>query len=158
MSIACRRCSNYIFILDLTPGFNGMGKNSCKTRRETSRFWDLVRFILDIWRCCFSTIPYPQGCVSPVFCAICHKVGITMNCILCWKMVCLHQHIIIEYNNDFGNNHQNLYCYIVTLMWPLANNIMQISHYIAIHRDEQYDCVYIYIFFFLFHWMHPLVW
>ena len=30
----CRRCSNYIFILDLTPGFNGLGKNNCKTRRE----------------------------------------------------------------------------------------------------------------------------
>ena len=24
---ACRRCSNYIFILDLTPGFNWLGKD-----------------------------------------------------------------------------------------------------------------------------------
>ena len=38
-SIACRRCSNYIFILDLTPGFNEMGKDSCKTRRETVSVW-----------------------------------------------------------------------------------------------------------------------
>ena len=33
-SIAYRLCSNYIFILDLTPGFNGLGKNKYKTRRE----------------------------------------------------------------------------------------------------------------------------
>ena len=26
---------NYIFILDLTPGFNGLGKGNSKTRRET---------------------------------------------------------------------------------------------------------------------------
>ena len=34
-SIACRRCSNYmyIFILDSTPDFNGLG--NCKTRRIT---------------------------------------------------------------------------------------------------------------------------
>ena len=32
-SIACRRCSNYIFILDLTSGFKGFGKESRKTVR-----------------------------------------------------------------------------------------------------------------------------
>ena len=47
-SIACRRCSNYIFILNLTPGFNKLHKDNCKTRRETFKF--LVRFILEIWR------------------------------------------------------------------------------------------------------------
>ena len=40
-SIACRRCSNYIFILELTPGFNGLGKDNYKTRRET--------FELEVW-------------------------------------------------------------------------------------------------------------
>ena len=39
-SIACRRCSNYIFILDLTPGFIGLGKDNCKTRREVFKFGD----------------------------------------------------------------------------------------------------------------------
>ena len=33
-SIAFRRCSNYIFILDLTPGFNGLGKDNCSARRD----------------------------------------------------------------------------------------------------------------------------
>ena len=39
-----RRCSNCIFILDLTLGFNGLGKlgkGNCKTRWETFKFWDL---------------------------------------------------------------------------------------------------------------------
>ena len=31
----CRHCSNYIFILDLTPGFNKLGKDYCKKGRET---------------------------------------------------------------------------------------------------------------------------
>ena len=46
-SIACRRCSNYIFVLDVTPGFNGLGKDNCKTRQDTFKFWDLVRLTLD---------------------------------------------------------------------------------------------------------------
>ena len=48
-NIACRRCSNYIFILDLTPDFNGLGKDNCKMRRKTLKFWDLVCLILDVW-------------------------------------------------------------------------------------------------------------
>ena len=45
-SIACRRCSNHIFILNLTHGFNGSGKDNYKMRREAFKFWDLVRLIL----------------------------------------------------------------------------------------------------------------
>ena len=33
-SITCRRCSNYIFFLDLTPSFNGLDKDNYKTRQE----------------------------------------------------------------------------------------------------------------------------
>ena len=46
--IACRRCSNYIFILDLTPGFNGLGKD--EMRIISSKFGDLVQLILQILR------------------------------------------------------------------------------------------------------------
>ena len=49
-SIADRRCSNYTFILDLTSGFKGLDKDNCWTGRETFKFWDLVRLILEIWR------------------------------------------------------------------------------------------------------------
>ena len=49
-SIACRRCSNYIFILNLIHSFSRLGKDTCKTRRETCKFWDLVRLIFEIWR------------------------------------------------------------------------------------------------------------
>ena len=52
-SIACRRCSNYIFILNLTHGFNRLGKDNCKTRRETFTFWDSVHLTLEIWWCPF---------------------------------------------------------------------------------------------------------
>ena len=49
-SIACRRCSNYILILDLTPSFNRLHSDNCKTRQETFKCRDLVRLILETWR------------------------------------------------------------------------------------------------------------
>ena len=49
-TIACRRCSNYIFILDLTSDFKGFGKGCRKTVRESFKCWDLVRRILETWR------------------------------------------------------------------------------------------------------------
>ena len=60
-SIACRRCPNYIFILDLTQGFIGFGKGNCKMRRETFQFWDLVQLILEILQY-FSFRSVPVGC------------------------------------------------------------------------------------------------
>ena len=38
------------FILDLSSGFKGFGKESHKTVRESFKFWDLVRLIYDTWR------------------------------------------------------------------------------------------------------------
>ena len=58
---ACRRCSNYIFILDLTPGFNGLGKHNCKTRWVTFQFWGLVHFILEIW---WYTFLWCRSCIK----------------------------------------------------------------------------------------------
>ena len=49
-SITCRSCSNYIFILDITPGFNRLHKDNCKARGETFKFWDLVHLILETWQ------------------------------------------------------------------------------------------------------------
>ena len=49
-SIACRRCSNYIFILSLTPGFNRLQKDNYKTRWKTLKFFDLLCLILEIWQ------------------------------------------------------------------------------------------------------------
>ena len=42
------------FILVLTPGFNRLGKDKCKTRRESFKFWDLVRLILETLRYMFN--------------------------------------------------------------------------------------------------------
>ena len=47
---ACPSCSNYIFILDSTPGFSRLHKDNCKMRQETFKFWDLVHLILEIWQ------------------------------------------------------------------------------------------------------------
>ena len=33
-----------------TPGFNRMGKDKWKTRRESFKFWDFVQLILEILR------------------------------------------------------------------------------------------------------------
>ena len=48
-SIACRRCSNYIFILDLTYDFSILHKDNCTTRRQRFKFWDLVHLTLESW-------------------------------------------------------------------------------------------------------------
>ena len=45
-----RRCSNYIFILHFTLDFNILYKDNRKPRRETFKFYDLVRLILEILR------------------------------------------------------------------------------------------------------------
>ena len=39
------RIKKYIFILDLTSGFIALGKDNCKTRRETFKFNDMVHLI-----------------------------------------------------------------------------------------------------------------
>ena len=46
--IACQRCSNYIFILALTPSFIGLGKDNCKKKQEAFKFGDFVCLILEI--------------------------------------------------------------------------------------------------------------
>ena len=43
---ACRRCSNYILILGLIPGLDGLVRDNCKTRQESFKVLDSVRFIL----------------------------------------------------------------------------------------------------------------
>ena len=54
--IACRCCSNYTFILDLTTGFSVLGKGNCTTRRETFKFWDLMPPILELTVCVLSKL------------------------------------------------------------------------------------------------------
>ena len=48
--MACWRCTNYIFILNLASGFNGLGTDNYKTRRISFKFLDLVRLMLEIVR------------------------------------------------------------------------------------------------------------
>ena len=46
--IPCQCCSNYIFILNLIPGFNGLGRDNCKTRWQTFKCWDHVPYTRDL--------------------------------------------------------------------------------------------------------------
>ena len=62
-SIACQCCSNYIFILNLTLGFNWLVKDNCKTRWETFKFWDLMHLILEILRYMHILWNIPWRCV-----------------------------------------------------------------------------------------------
>ena len=75
-NIVCRRCSNYIFILYLTHGFNRLTKTN--TRRDVKQisFWDLVWLILKVWRlgqyACHKHVRFvmlnnrfrPQSCIT----------------------------------------------------------------------------------------------
>ena len=59
-SIACRRCSNYIFILDLALGFNMLHKDKCQAKPETFQFgiWCALyyRFYGTYWLQCHKFI------------------------------------------------------------------------------------------------------
>ena len=46
---ACRRCVNYIFISNLTVGFNWLGKGNCRASRNIFRFGDSVCLLLEFW-------------------------------------------------------------------------------------------------------------
>ena len=46
--------SNYIFIIDLTLGFSGLGTDNCKMRRESFKFWYMLCLILETLRKYFS--------------------------------------------------------------------------------------------------------
>ena len=52
-----------IFILVLTPGFNGLDKDNFKTRRYSFKFWDLSRLILEVYGNHLS-IFYTPGLIS----------------------------------------------------------------------------------------------
>ena len=83
-NISCRRCSNYIFILNLTSGFNGLGKDNYQMRREAFKFRDLGRLILETLRW-YSTLYWwwLQASISG------HdstgKVGLQIESVMSWK-------------------------------------------------------------------------
>ena len=60
----CQHCSNYIFILNLTPGFNGLGIDNCKMRWETFEFWDLVCLTLEAWGYIYTCINFKTTIIN----------------------------------------------------------------------------------------------
>ena len=86
-NIGCQRCSNYIFILDLTNDFNGLGRDNCKMRRETFKCCDLVRLILEVWQHIWEQI---DGLVQDCSISIANALKILQSCTKpsrCEKMI-----------------------------------------------------------------------
>ena len=105
-SIACRRCSNYIFILDLTPGFSIKHKDNLKMKLETFKYgiWCILYYrvdcILNLW--CPS---YPMSTCGHVI------------------TLCQHKNLV--------SNHEQIYL----IPWPKLtelfkqNNIIKWKHF-----------------------------
>ena len=56
----------------LTHGFNGLGKDNCKTRRKTFKFWNSVRLILETWR--YTGYYFQLSKYKRWLCLICDKI------------------------------------------------------------------------------------
>ena len=103
--------SNYIFILDLTTGFIGLDKDNCTTRRETSKFGDLVRLILEIlW---YFIVPIPQTIQDSL---LIHQLLIT--CISDQQQFAKYTLLLIFIHEALISNQINdMYMGQVTRMW-----------------------------------------
>ena len=67
-----------IFILDLTSGFKGFGKDSRKTPRESFKCWDLVCLILEAWRYVLCLLRFRAASLSALV-----TCGVRWMCCLC---------------------------------------------------------------------------
>ena len=92
----------------LTPGFNILHKDNCKTKRETFKFWDLVQLLLDIWR--FSWVE------SLHWRRLQHELCLRLCCVLlciCYIIIpcCIHgNHLPISFRTDsqaLSQSHQH---------------------------------------------------
>ena len=96
-SIACRRCSNYIFILNLTHGFNRLGEDNCKTRGETFKFWDwCVLYYRFDGTCQFSRHTYYPYMRHSNMSPLVHVVMISMYLYLVFNGTGLSEYLVFE--------------------------------------------------------------
>ena len=79
LDIADRQCSNYIFILNLTPGFNGLSEENCTRIQEKFKLWDLVRLILEVLRYMLSPVSMPLPAVSHIASNIFYIIWLRYN-------------------------------------------------------------------------------
>ena len=89
-----------IFVLDLTPVFNGLSKDNCKTRREKFKFRDLVRLILELLRYTTVCVPVAVSCFKLNYYWTCSRVNVGIsdtchdNIFPRWK----HEHSVHTWN------------------------------------------------------------
>ena len=126
-SIACRYCSNYIFILGLTPGFNGLGKVNCKTKRETSKFWNLVSYIRGLT---VNTINKIAGC--PPKPMIFHLLTLQNQDMVHQKLCPPRHHLPCKRNSYMQNRTHHILKISPKMFWDWCN-IRSISTFMYGH-------------------------
>ena len=104
--------SNYIFILDLTPGFNGLGKNNGRMRGESFKFlWFGASYIRDFMVCqhekCLKWTSWGQ-------CSINHS-----NAHGCQQTVkiCTYFFTVMSHRHHSIWSHQQLDCLLKNNCW-----------------------------------------
>ena len=100
-SIACRRCSNYIFILNSIPGFNGLGKDNNKMRRKAFKFWVLVRLILETLRYISVTWGWADllGATEPIHASHVRTITRPVLCFCRDRLLSIAEHGLRQWDN-----------------------------------------------------------
>ena len=104
---AYRHHSQYIFILNLTPGFNSLANDNCKSRREKVKFW--------IWCALYGRFDGSQIISTP------------SNHIFIWSK-------IIEYFFDWKNPWCKVLCYIRTATRTQCSGVIKVF---IIHQGKR---------------------
>ena len=92
---ACRRCSNYIFIPDLTHGFNRLCKDIFKARRESFKSRDLEPLVLDILQLVQSKRIL---CLWPTILGVFMESGVKIQCLKfmsAWMMRLIQRGVLL---------------------------------------------------------------
>ena len=86
-------------MLDLIPSFNGLGKDNCKTRRESFKFWDLVRLVSETLQYFTNTLWHHNPNLMKIYNALTWKIMIrsghcfahVMAAWLLWHAACANR-------------------------------------------------------------------
>ena len=138
-SIAFRHCSNDIFFFELTPGFDGLGKDNCKTIHEKHfSFLDLLQPILHAWRYVYSRIYHEDICTHLSRYYVCMCVGLqTKGACFFWRVaaryICIYRYTIYIYQISLYLKDMNFWydwCYscilfVFAVKWNCDKSVVQ---------------------------------
>ena len=87
-----RKAVKFNHSLNITPGFNGLGKDNCRTRWETMKYLDLAWLILQVWLLLYDPLLLlsPLTHCALVMHAICqHRSGSTLAQVMAYCLMAL---------------------------------------------------------------------